>query len=324
MEKNNLGNTLSQENIFQILVKETKRLQAEHLWSNQQTLIDLLSQLLFHNLLVSSNDLISFWHSSFQDFFSAVYISSLPINKIKILADENLNDQTLAFLGGLLDDPTNYVEHLITKIHDAPTPAVPFRLIRVLEIMGNKFTHELIRAIAEPNFEEITYAVYQILESRNYKGKEIIDELFSLIATIDEINNGYLDLEDLDSFPDPARINYGVFTPLYKKLLYAVSKGDMELANNLYNKLFGYIKSLAEENIQFDTWIVTNNLEDLQVFSNSLKEGILNDNGLKEFCRNTINRSSLPYLEAILDTSKNNNLRMEANLAIHCIYRIWN
>ncbi|HRQ37712.1 MAG TPA: NACHT domain-containing protein [Chloroflexota bacterium] len=321
MEVNRLENSVTREQVIQVLSKEVKLLQEEHLWSSTQTILDLISQLLFHNLLVSSDEVFGFWHTSFQDFFAARQLSKLPIEITLELADTVLNFQTLAFLGAMITDSSPIISYLVEKIQNTSELSRAVLAVETLGSMGSKFTYDIIRAIAKPNYYEVHMAAKEVLEFRDFEGKSIFQSAFNLLMTIEQVFRGDIDQDDLDSFPEPDRINFNIFISLYTKTLLAVSQGHITTAKKHNEELHVYIASLVEEEKRLDEWLISCDLTDLYIFASSLRERKITSEALFEFCRNTLLHSSLPFLEKIVDFSQDYRLRLEASNAIQCIIR---
>ncbi len=322
MHVRNLGYSITREQALQVLAQETKGLGKEHFWSSKHTAFDLLSQLLLHNLLEIAEGTISFWHTSFQHYFAALYISQFRTGQVVKLVNQALNAQTIAFLGGLLTDPKSLVDLLVKNVWECDDPPQAVWSLEILGAMGEKFTGEIIRAISEPSFPEVHYTAYAILESRNFEGKPIFNSILEILSTIDAVFMGELSLEDLDdSFPDPDRINFNVFEPLFKNIMLAISQGYLDQANTLYKQLLDYIESLTRERVQYDWWLGSQDLDDLDKFRACLNRGGINVAELRKFCRNTLQLSSVPFLEAIVAISSDFSLGMEARSAIQSIIR---
>ncbi|MCB8937445.1 MAG: hypothetical protein H6655_03450 [Ardenticatenaceae bacterium] len=320
MESYGFGNTIDRLEAINVFLREAQVLEKEFLWSNNNTLIDVTSQLLAHNLLEESNESISFWHASFRDYFTALYVSKFKIDEIIKFAIENGNSQIIAFLGGMLSNASPLVDHLIEKIHKSNNPYEPVNLLEALGLMGNKFTKEIIRAISEPNYYEVHTLGNHLLEPRKFEGKAILDDVLGTNIFIHELELGYIDFEQVEDFPDLDKIDFSVYHQLYRITLKAIYSGDLSLAKKGQEKLNNYIYSRIEEKT-VDNWLKFSELSDIYIFRDSLIREKINSSELIEFCRNTIWHSSIPFLESIVEITEDSNLRVEAKTAIECIIR---
>ncbi|MCL4265732.1 MAG: hypothetical protein KJ069_21140 [Anaerolineae bacterium] len=142
-----------------------------------------------------------------------------------------------------------------------------------------------------------------------------------MLNNLEQLDIGDNDLELLDSFPDPDRIDFTIITAIYKQILLAISRSEINAAKKHNEELIYYIDRLVEEGTKFDEWLISRELTDLHVFISSLRDNRINSIALFEFCQNTLLHSSLPFLEKIVDFSQDYRLRLEASNAIQCIIR---
>ena len=323
MQIQDLGNSVTVEQAHQIFSQEAKSLREDILWSSKHTTFDLVSQLLTHNLLEVSDDMLSFWHGTFQDFFAALQLQSFPLSQVLELFDKSLlNSQIIAFFGGLLSDPTLFVDTLVEKTRSTDDISEANSILEILGSMGEKYTKDILRAIVKPRHMQTIYTAYSILEGKSFKGEGIFYEIVETYSTIDNFYMGSISIDDLKGvFPDPDHINFAIFDDLFNKIILALSQENIEEARNYNKQLRKYLFDLTQEETLFDFWLQSWRINGIDDFSDKLRKGKIAIGELIEFCRNTNLHSSLPYLEVITNITEDYNLRMSALLARQCIIR---
>ena len=127
------------------------------------------------------------------------------------------------------------------------------------------------------------------------------------------------DWEDSDNSVEPEFVNINVINMLFKQTLLAVREGDLTRAQAYQTRLAEYTEDIFESGHRLDDWFTTRKIRNVNDFQAALLSHAFGALELKDLIRNTVLRSSRPFLQSIIDVSHDAILMREAQLAIVCI-----
>lgn len=311
---------LSKEKAIEVLTKEARKLDERLLWPTNQTVLAVLEQLYSQNLLVVEENVVSFWHASFRDYFCALYVLKASGSELIEYAKNPANTAIVAFLGGMVRDPAPLVECLIKNAQESENHEVRMSSVAAIARMGTRFTHEIIRAIIPLDDIFLIEQAYYALLNRSFNGDDLCIPILERI--LEETLFGYdgvyhIEPNSIHDVPDV----WAIINNFERMILSAVAKQDIGYAKEIDNKLERYLDSLTSEEGAYDFWLTTRGFQDVEMFLEALKNGGVEEIKLQEFCRNTTLWTSLPYVRIIRDNTDNDRTRLEANLAVQCLER---
>lgn len=311
---------LSKQKAIEVLTTEARKLDERLLWSTNQTVLAILEQLYSQNLLVVEENVISFWHASFRDYFCALYVSKASESEIIEYAKNPANTSVVAFLGGMVRDPAPLVECLVKNAQEGENHEVRMSSVAAITRMGTRFTHEIIRAIIPLDDIFLIEQAYYALVNRSFNGDDLCIPILERMVeeTIFGYDGGYhIEPNSSHDVPDV----WAVINNFERMILSAVAKQDIAHAKEIDNKLEKYLNSLKSEEDAYDFWLISRGFQDVEMFLEVLKNGGVEEIKLQEFCRNTTLWTSLPYVRIIRDNTDNDRTRLEAGLAVQCLER---
>ncbi len=308
---------LTRQETENILIGFVQNLDKQFQWSRQNTIEDLLEQLSIHNFLEIFQDRISFWHSSFRDYFAAKYlIDESSETKWGYIESKQIPLFSSFVLGFSPQDDAirKKLVHYALFENDAHWAN------DALRVLDSNTTNELILEAAKNTDLEILSTLIDLLQGRRFWGYRVLNELFQTEVIIYDINEGYYETEDYeDWFPDPDSINYAYYYELRKKILTSLGHQKSETANDLVKELKAYLENLRILNNTLDNWLLSRQVQTVDDFRHHLKKKRFPPSELRDFCRNTSTKSSLIFLEEIMNAKAYSDLRIDAFLAIQCI-----
>lgn len=281
-----------------------------------------MDQLLTHNFLDLLGDEVSFWHSSFRDFFAARLVAELTTEQILELVTSSDWALVTSFLSGLLPDSRPLRETLVEASLKGETLDETYWPIETLGLMGNDTTTDILRAISEPSFIPVHALAGNILRNRRFEGAQIFDYVFGLLWMMDDVSMGDIDPDEVDEWmPGFTQMDIDALRSFYKKIMLALSKGNIDNAQRYEKRLTNYLESLTESERKLDQRLLSKGVDTLNDFRYELNLGHFSEEELLDFCRNTLLESSLPFLETVFLSTEAPRLRTEARLAIQSIAR---
>lgn len=314
------GYSVSRKETRNILQGAIQGFKDNHRWSNNHNVYDLIKQLLFHNFLEAFGDEINFWHASFRDYFAASFVvDNLPKEQVFEYAINKDWSLVTAFIGGLL--PTNEAKEirrtLVSKSLKSKTVDDAYWPVEILGLMGDDTTNEIIEVISRPSVDPVLYLAAGILNDRIFPGKVIFEDALNTILTL---HDGYYDeiWEYNNWIPNINLVYSYYFYSTYTNIMLALSVNDVtraEMYQARIDDLFGWPEHYI------DQWLFQR-VSGFEDFRHKLRNGKFNRKDLREFCRNTIHLSSIPYLEEILWNAQDKKISTEANIAIQCLIRL--
>ncbi len=317
-----IGYSISQNDLLPLLSEFIDEQRRINRWP-QQTVDDLLGQLLAFNLLEAVQDNISFWHPSFRDYFAALKIANIKWEQLTTFVQDKKWAAVTVFLGGLLNNPRDLYQLLSEVSIKGRTPDEALWPINILKITGNDTTPYILKIASELGLisdEQIyLYSLQEILSERDYKGKSIVSSALDLLTSLDQVMSGDIDWKDYDDGFELELVDVNTVNTLFKQTLLAVYEGDLTQALVYQTRLAKYIEDTFESGHRLDDWFTTRNIRNVNDFQAALLSHVFGPSELKDLIRNTVLRSSRPFLQSIIDVSHDAILMREAQLAIVCI-----
>jgi len=301
---------ISRQEAMEILTDSAQTFRKRLRWPRDCTVDDLLSQLLTHNFLGLLDDEVSFWHASFRDYFAALAVLRLPEEQIVKRAEDREWASITAFVGGSLENPRPVRDALVCRaLDDIDDSGWP---VYALGLMSSDTTNDIIRACSRPTDIRTLQLAERILADREFEGAGIFHDTWEMLE--------YPPVEE----PDWDLIGIERVSQMYESVMLALSAGALTQALQRHKELYRYLDSFNPQPQDIvEPWLSPDSIGDLDDFRRRLRAGQLSRAALLAFCRNTISRASLPYLEEIILTIEDPELRREAHLAAQCIKRNW-
>jgi len=218
-----------------ILVEFIQALDNQFRWSRQNNISDLLEQLSIHNFLNLFQDRISFWHSSFRDYFAAKYL----IDESSETKWDYIESKQIPLFSSFVLGFSSQDEVLRKKlVHYALFGDDIYWASDALVVLDSNTTYDLILEASEnKNFEVFNTLMY-LLEGRSFEGYEALNELYQTEVRIYDISEGYTETEDYeDWFPDPDSINYVYYYQLRQNILESLGNRKSEIARDMVKEL---------------------------------------------------------------------------------------
>jgi hypothetical protein len=207
--------TMPLSETLEILKDSAGRFSGEFRWPGGCTVDDLLNQLLIHNFLMLLSGEVSFWHTSFRDYFAALAVVDLPEKEVVYYAQSREWAGVTAFVGGLLPDPRPVrdalVGHALDDIDDSAWP------VYTLSLMGSNTTGDIIRACSVPLNVETLQLAERLLKDRGFEGVNVFHNVWELLE--------YPPIEEKDW----ALVGIEEVSDMYENIMLALSAGNIPL-----------------------------------------------------------------------------------------------
>lgn len=304
--------SLSNQEGLLILRETASELQQSFRWPAAYTVDSLLDQLRAHNFLMSHRDTIEFWHPSFRDYFAALHLLRLPLEDM--LHHIALLDKPIlaAFVGGLSVEEESVqeaIQEAVVQVGFEDYDRVG-TVIQVLNLMGHHTTRAIIRVCSGIPAPHARYEAEAILTERKFEHLDIFR------ATCELIENPPIEEPDWD------QIGIDIVQDGFKDIMLALSDNDAATAREMYWNVYNYLDSFNPPPAAIvEPWLVLDGVKDFSDFCRAFEKGELDEGQLIFFCRHTMSRASIPYLEVIRENTSNSLLRLEASLAFHSLSR---